>query len=732
MSRALSQPPVVAQLVPLLAQLEASNPGVSPILLDQHGHLLYAPRSSRSPSPPRSSSSSNPSTQEGEPSPTTTFILDSTTVEALVRHVVHLRIRRRRRSSSVASATLFPDHAELPTQREPITKEKEIGGRGGDSSSASLTAPASNWTTSALAFFDPRNVLFLPSSPSSTPSSSAPATASTSSSFLSLNPFTSSSPSTRPRLRSANPTPTTRSETLALRNDFAQLKKHSRSLTRQSAAGGGSDPRGPSPTSFPPSSSSPEPLSASAIEARRDVGIDRGNEGRSAAAVRSKKEGSTSTHRSPSRSVRTEEIEDQAPGDGERGGGSGSGWGLRAVSRSWSRLGSAFAAVGGAGAGEAGTAALTDRTNPSPSETTVVETDAAPNVSAGPTRGDGSPEIAAAPAAASSLTPTPETRAARGAGGDETPGTPAIELDPEVNEADLVEALEAIDLADATHVGDTTDAGASTVSQKAQRDDGPVEMRIPEDGAGGTEEEERNVDDGHDGTRAPVFLELFGGANEDKLNVRLVERRGLLLALASFSQNPRTSSLDFDLLCNRANRLLEAVETILENSTDATASASSTSLSRFSSLGSRTPFVSIKADGHVYSGTTSVLPPASEAPIPEASAETAYAVLEAQRALDSLPTSSNWLSIVRSNLGIDLVDSPRPPSRRAEQAPSSSPSSREISAQVDEGEANESNRVEVVAVLPAKNQRGRETTLVEAAEGARRIERKWIAHERAI
>lgn len=285
--------------------------------------------------------------------------------------------------------------------------------------------------------------------------------------------------------------------------------------------------------------------------------------------------------------------------------------------------------MGGAGAGEAGTAALTDRTNPSPSETTVVETDAAPNVSAGPTRGDGSPEIAAAPAAASSLTPTPETRAARGAGGDETPGTPAIELDPEVNEADLVEALEAIDLADATHVGDTTDAGASTVSQKAQRDDGPVEMRIPEDGAGGMEEEERNVDDGHDGTRAPVFLELFGGANEDKLNVRLVEvsfqeeflpgdlcasrsdtgspvvlgkthfrfsrppaidlfqRRGLLLALASFSQNPRTSSLDFDLLCNRANRLLEAVETILENSTDATASASSTSLSRFSSLGSR-------------------------------------------------------------------------------------------------------------------------------------------------
>lgn len=100
--------------------------------------------------------------------------------------------------------------------------------------------------------------------------------------------------------------------------------------------------------------------------------------------------------------------------------------------------------------------------------------------------------------------------------------------------------------------------------------------------------------------------------------------------------------------------------------------------------------------------------------------------------LSRLPTSSNWLSIVRSNLGIDLVDSPRPPSRRAEQAPSSSPSSREISAQVDEGEANESNRVEVVAVLPAKNQRGRETTLVEAAEGARRIERKWIAHERAI
>ena len=179
--------------------------------------------------------------------------------------------------------------------------------------------------------------------------------------------------------------------------------------------------------------------------------------------------------------------------------------------------------MGGAGAGEAGTAALTDRTNPSPSETTVVETDAAPNVSAGSTRGDGSPEIAAAPAAASSLASASETRAARGAGGDETPGTLAIELDPEVNEADLVEALEAIDLADATQVGDTTDAGASTVSQKAQRDDGPAEMRILEDRAGGPEEEERNVDDGHDGTRAPVFLELFGGANEDKLNVRLVE-----------------------------------------------------------------------------------------------------------------------------------------------------------------------------------------------------------------
>jgi len=36
-------------------------------------------------------------------------------------------------------------------------------------------------------------------------------------------------------------------------------------------------------------------------------------------------------------------------------------------------------------------------------------------------------------------------------------------------------------------------------------------------------------------------------------------------------------------------------------------------------------------------------------------------------------------------------------------------------------------QVEVFAILPAKNSKGREASLVEAAEGARRIERKWVA-----
>jgi hypothetical protein len=40
---------------------------------------------------------------------------------------------------------------------------------------------------------------------------------------------------------------------------------------------------------------------------------------------------------------------------------------------------------------------------------------------------------------------------------------------------------------------------------------------------------------------------------------------------------------------------------------------------------------------------------------------------------------------------------------------------------------DEEKPIEVLAILPAKNPRGRETTLVEAAEGARRIERKWVA-----
>ncbi|GAA5907290.1 uncharacterized protein JCM6883_001160 [Sporobolomyces salmoneus] len=537
----LLTPSTLAQLGPLLSQLSASNPSISPILLHAT-HVLHLP-------------------------PNTSF-LDSRTLESLVQHLISLQALRLQALQSLS------EPQELASTTQILDQSSN---------------PA-NWTTSALSYLDPRNVP-LPSFPS----------AATTSSFL-TNPFSA-----------ASPLPTANQD---LRKDFAQLRKQSRRLRTDSSG---------------------------SVDSTSATGT-----------LRSKKEGSS-----------------RLPGDGREGGaeekqvesGAG-GWGLRSVSKSWSRLGAAFS-----GASTSGSDA--PAVPPLPSIETETTTE--------PETSSSAQEIS------NDSTDQPDSLKLKPNGdGAETPGTPTVELAPEVNEEDLVEAMKGIELEQDAKTIEDGDAGEA------------IETKLEEIRTKKIQEEDR-------------VLRLFGGEEDEPFEVRLIERGSLLLALASLPTDLDSASIDLEFLTSRSSRLLEAVETILEAANPPTST-------------SALPSYTIKAEELLYgsmSPSMATRPSADSESSKEIELETTCAMLEANRALNSspqilesltrLPTSSNWLSLTRSfHIFPD------------------SPASSTL-ATSSTGNLESEKTIDVLSVLPAKNSRGRETTLVEAAEGARRIERKWVA-----
>jgi hypothetical protein len=241
------------------------------------------------------------------------------------------------------------------------------------------------------------------------------------------------------------------------------------------------------------------------------------------------------------------EVSESVKPSGNSGQGekeSEGGWGLRSVSKSWSRLGAAFS----------GSGSSTPEAPPVPPlPTTTSGIGEAESEGIKPLVSNELEEAQAPEGSTDSLIP--------GAGA-ETPGTPAVELAPEVNEEELREAMERIEL----EVNPSAD-----ISSPAED---PAESNRAEETERMSEEKE-------------VVLRFFGGEEDERFEVRLVAvsrplfqlgirdlltststeipQRGLLtLALVSPSLDSVSPPVDMELLNNRSARLLEAVETILE------------------------------------------------------------------------------------------------------------------------------------------------------------------------
>ncbi|GAA5820563.1 hypothetical protein JCM10212_004843 [Sporobolomyces blumeae] len=357
--------------------------------------------------------------------------------------------------------------------------------------------------------------------------------------------------------------------------------------------------------------------------------------------------------------------------NGSKAGGS-SVWGLRSVSKGWSKLGSAF--MGGSGTGSASDAeeprdpileADAQRKDPK------IVNDAQPEASLG----------SSSATDAAQLDPTRDQQTSVST----SPSTPGVDLAPDVSEAALLEALSGNDIEDERRqLVEEQFTSAQTEAESQERE--KVAQDTQENGG---------------------VLRLVAGDEDEPFEVRLFERGLLTLALATRPVDASDPSFDVEVLSIRAARLLEAIEAVLEYS-KAPAAPSSTG-----------PRFLIKSGSIVQAYSNSpLLPIATNVEVArEAELETATAFLEARRALSSplgvvesltrLPTSTNWFSISRSTRE-ETVDS------------TLSTTSRSADDPVEE-------LVDIVALLPAKSSRGRETTLVEAAEGARRIEKKWLA-----
>ncbi|GAA5979143.1 hypothetical protein JCM5350_007081 [Sporobolomyces pararoseus] len=563
----LLTPPTLDQLTPLLTQLSASSPSVSPFLLHA-SHILHIPSD-----------------------PPNFLATSSSTLESFVHLILALHTAR-----LLSLLPSVPDNINSQSL-EP---------------SDSTLSSSSNWTSSALSYLDPRNVP-LPSFPSTA--------ASVTSSFL-LNPFNTTATST-------NPTD--------LRNDFKELRTQSRrqqhSRTDSNASVASSFVRGGD-------------------------------------TLRSKKEA-------------RKEVSESLDGGGKKPEGeekesSGSGWGLRSVSKSFSRLGAAF--TGGSSHNGSGSSTPTVSTEVQPPNLSTSSVQQQNHESETTSTSNLSKTDSALPNEVldSSIPPVV-------AEGSQTPQTPAVELAPEVNEEDLQEAMKALEISTES----TTVKGGSSQEQ------------VPSDQEGSGSLTENAVE-------PDQVLTLFGGEEDQVFEVRLVERGVLTLALVTPStEATSTPPIDLELLKSRAGRLLEAVETILEAMTPPTSVSTQ-------------PRYAVKAEGRLFSRLTTSIGSKYGSDSETSDLETTCALLEAHRSLNSspqileslirLPTSSNWLSLTRSfHVFSSSTSTPIDPSRSSTEAEDSE------------------KAIEVLAVLPAKNSRGRETTLVEAAEGARRIERKWVA-----
>ncbi|GAA5932950.1 hypothetical protein JCM3775_005273 [Rhodotorula graminis] len=216
---------------------------------------------------------------------------------------------------------------------------------------------------------------------------------------------------------------------------------------------------------------------------------------------------------------------------GEPGAGDGAGWNFRSVSGSWSRLG-----FGGGAAAPATVAKAQAEAAAHDGSTAGAEENARDAAALEPPTTEGD-EPASVPAA--ELDPAEEATPQHS-----QPTTPLVELAPSVDVGELAEAM------GASPGEERTEAGALAVDGAAQ-DVGPP--------GGSSEEEDRVVE------REKMFELVCGGEEgseeEVRFHLRRYERGALTLGLAML---PKTDHAALAWLDSRAERLLEAVESLLE------------------------------------------------------------------------------------------------------------------------------------------------------------------------
>ncbi|GAA6032183.1 hypothetical protein JCM8097_007112 [Rhodosporidiobolus ruineniae] len=359
----------------------------------------------------------------------------------------------------------------------------------------------------------------------------------------------------------------------------------------------------------------------------------------------------------------------QREGSGESvAAAGGTGWNLRNVS--WGKL--RFGLGGGdAAEGEVRKGATADGSTAQEPSATTGEVEVTPAVD--------SPSPA--PLAGASAPPPVEGHAPDVAAASSQPATPAVELAPAVDAGELAEAM-----------------GASPA---------PVTVELPRvEGAEGTDppEEKKREADKKDQEQAAEangkVLELFCGAEDTPFCVRRYGRGPLSLALALLppTGSPEEITSTTSWLDTRAERLLEAVETVLEVVVPPKPSY---------------PHQNLVKHGLMASSFSPLGDPAAST---SDEAEGSATLLESYRALKSSPailesltrlSTSQW-AVHRRNL-----DPSSPFSNSAHSSSSPSPPA--------------TDPTDVYAVLPAKNAKGKEASLLDAAEELRKVGRAYFA-----
>ncbi|GAA5931379.1 hypothetical protein JCM1841_002797 [Sporobolomyces salmonicolor] len=284
--------------------------------------------------------------------------------------------------------------------------------------------------------------------------------------------------------------------------------------------------------------------------------------------------------------------------------------------------------------------------------------------------------------------------------------SPAVELAPNVDAAELAEALgaspslatEALGMLEAP---DVVDSGLDEGEEDSEpKDEGKAEEAEEVD-------QEAAVEEAQDG----LPLKLFCGSEDTPFEVRTYERGLLTLAFATppFPSSPSDQEAEaVEWLSSRAERLLEAVESVLE-----AAGAPPTAAYPHRHFVQHGVLVA----SHDPSTATSA---ARERDLPHSEyVESSAALLDCFRSLHAAPpilesltrlSTSHWV-LHRRTLDPILSPSPTsgPPSPTAAAADAKSPP----------------GTTDVFAVLPPKNSKGRDASLIDAAEELRRLERAF-------